>query len=192
MATQPTVIVLGGPNGAGKSTAADLLLPERIEFVNADEIAKTLPEYPSREADLKAGRLVLERLDELERLRTDFAVETTLAGRGLAARIVRLRAAGYRFRLIFIWSPSAEFSIQRVAARVRAGGHDIPEETIRRRYEAGLKNFFDLYRPLADKWDVYDATGATPRLIVGGIMGGETPIGDPDDWRRMQQGAGNG
>lgn len=187
MATPPQVIVIAGPNGAGKSTAAGWLLPKEMTFVNADEVAKILPGYPSRAADLEAGRIVLEQLDELERRRSDYAVETTLAGRSLAARVVRLRRAGYRFRLVFLWTLSAEFSRQRVAARVRAGGHDIPEETIRRRYGAGLRNFFALYQPIADKWEVYSSLQATAQLIAEGIMGGEARISDPDLWHRMRE-----
>jgi predicted ABC-type ATPase len=143
----PQVIVLAGPNGAGKSTAVAHLLPRGIEYVNADEIAKTLLNYPSKEADIAAGRLVLGRLDALQAARSDFSVERTLAGRSLAARIADQRRVGYHFRLIFLWTPNPEFSIRRVAARVRAGGHHIPEETIRRRYSAGIANFFGLYRP---------------------------------------------
>jgi predicted ABC-type ATPase len=185
----PQVVVIAGPNGAGKSTAAAYLLPEGMTFINADEIAKTLPGDPSPAADLHAGRLALERMDELERQRADFAVETTLASRSLASRIDRLRRSGYQFRLIFLWSPGADFSVQRVAARVRAGGHDIPEDTIRRRYRAGIKNFFELYQPQADKWAVYDTKQlGTPRLIAEGTIDLGAFILDPETWQRMWEG----
>lgn len=185
MPTSPQVIVLAGPNGAGKSTAAGMLLPEGMEFVNADEIAKALPGYPSRSTDLEAGRLVLERLDELERSRESFAVETTLAGRSLATRLVRLQQQGYFFRLVFLWSPSVEFSLQRVAHRVQLGGHDIPEETIRRRYASGIANFFGLYQPIADSWVAYHTTRGDPVLVAEGRMDEVSKIEDPDIWRRM-------
>jgi predicted ABC-type ATPase len=186
----PQVIVIAGPNGAGKSTAAAYLLPERMTFINADEIAKTLPGYPSPGADLHAGRLALERMDELERQRADFTVETTLATRSLASRIARLRRSGYEFRLLFLWSPSADFSVHRVAARVRAGGHDIPEETIRRRYGAGIKNFFELYQPLADMWAVYDTKQlGPPKLIAEGTIDLGEWIDDPETWRLMRESA---
>jgi len=189
LGSPPKVIVIAGPNGAGKSTAATHLLPVGMTYVNADEVAKTLPNYPSRGADLEAGRIVLEQLEDLELRRASFAVETTLAGRTLAPRIARLRQAGYRFRLIFLWSPSADLSVQRVASRVRAGGHDIPEATIRRRYEPGLRNFFSLYRPIADKWAVYDtARGGPPAIIAEGIIGGEVRIDDAAIWLRVQEG----
>lgn len=188
MTTTPQIIVLAGPNGAGKSTAAAHLLPERFTFVNADEVAKGLPGYPSRAVDLLAGRLVLERMDELEAARRDFAVETTLASRSLAARVVRLRRSGYRFHLLFLWVPDAAFSVERVAERVALGGHDIPEETIRRRYVAGIRNFFTLYRPLADEWGLYinTALGERPRMIAEGIMGQDVQVHEPHLWRLVQ------
>jgi predicted ABC-type ATPase len=185
------VIVLAGPNGAGKSTAAAHLVPASIEYVNADEIAKTLDTYPSREADVNAGRLVLSRLDDLEQTRTDFAVETTLAGLSLASRIMRLRDSGYFFHLVFLWTPSAEFSIARVASRVRAGGHSIPEATIRRRYVAGQINFFQRYRPLADKWEVFNSTLGLPTLVAEGTIESVQSVADEEVWAQLRSGGGN-
>jgi predicted ABC-type ATPase len=190
MATQPLVIVLGGPNGAGKSTAASVVLPAGINFLNADEVAKTLPGYPSPSVDLEAGRIVLTRMDELEFHRQDFAIETTLASRSLAARVGRLRSSGYLFRLIYIWSASAEFSVERVAQRVQAGGHDIPEDVIRRRYRASLRNLVALYLPLADLWDIHDNTGrAGPRLVAEKRRDGGETIHDPTLWESIREGA---
>ena len=143
----PQIVILAGPNGAGKSTAASTLLSQEITFLNADEIAKGLPLSSGR--DVQAGRLLLSRLDDLQAERRDIAIETTLASRTLAPRIERLQRVGYRFNLYFFWLPSPEMAIQRVALRVLSGGHDIPEPVIRRRYAAGLNNFFSLYQPLA-------------------------------------------
>ena len=125
-------------------------------------------------------------MDQHERRAESFAVETTLATRSLATRIGRLRRVGYRFRLVFIWSPSVDFSIGRVAARVRAGGHSIPEETIRRRYEAGLRNFRDLYRPMADCWDLFDNSRPEALTrIASGRLGSEIVIGDQSTWSEI-------
>jgi predicted ABC-type ATPase len=189
--TRPQVIVIAGPNGAGKSTAAAHLLPEGMTYVNADEVAKGLPRYPSREADIHAGRIVLNQMDELEQAGLDFAVETTLASRSLAARIARLRASGYWFRLIYIWLPSADLAVQRVAERVRRGGHHIPEETIRRRYEGGLRNFFSLYMPMADRWALYENTVPErhPTTIAEGRMGEKVRIAEPRLWQLVLQGS---
>jgi len=184
----PQIIVLAGPNGAGKSTAAVHLLPDEIAFINADEIAKTLDTYPSREADLRAGRLALTQLDRLEERRASLGVESTLAGLTLALRIVRLRGLGYRFRLIFLWTPNAEFSIRRVASRVEAGGHHVPDGAVRRRHRAGLVNFFGRYRPIADKWEVYNSTSPTPTLVAEGRLDEVPSIFDPELWARMREG----
>ncbi len=182
----PEVLVIAGPNGAGKSTCASKLLPEGLEYLNADEVAIGLPGYPSPSVDIQAGRIILARMDQHERRAESFAIETTLATRSLATRIGRLRRFGYRFRLLFIWSPSVDFSIGRVAARVRAGGHSIPEETIRRRYEAGLRNFRDLYQPMADSWDLFDNSRPEALMrIASGSLGSEIVIGDQSTWSKV-------
>jgi predicted ABC-type ATPase len=184
----PKIFILAGPNGSGKSTAAAHLLPERITFVNADEVAKTLPGYPSISVDIQAGRLVLERMDDLETKRISFALETTLSSRSLVPRIVRLRSFGYQFRLLFLYIPTADLAVGRVAARVLRGGHSIPEETIRRRYTAGIRNLFELYRPLADKWSAYDSTLiGPPRLLAEGKMNQEERVYDPGLWETLRE-----
>jgi predicted ABC-type ATPase len=186
--TSPEILVIDGPNGAGKSTCAMRYLPAGMAFLNADEVAKELPGYPSASVDIQAGRIILQQMDELEGRREGFAVETTLATRSLASRVIRLRSAGYRFHLVFIWSPSADFSVRRVASRVRAGGHHIPEETIRRRYSAGIKNFVRLYQPIADVWDVLDNTNPNgPLVIASGHLGDEPEIHDFDLWNQFRQ-----
>jgi predicted ABC-type ATPase len=145
------VFVIAGPNGSGKSTAAKRIVPPTATFLNADDIARE-----EGLTDIAAGRVFLQRIDELAAAHADIAIETTLASRTLANRIVRLKADGYRFKLAFMWLDSADLAINRVRERVLAGGHHVPEETIRRRYTAGLGNLFELYIPLADSWRVYD------------------------------------
>jgi predicted ABC-type ATPase len=186
MPDQPLIVVIGGPNGAGKSTAAAHLVPKKLEFLNADEIAKTLAGYPSRSAELAAGRRLLERLEELEALRTEFAVEATLASRSLATRIARLQKIGYRFRLVFVFVPDVRICIERVARRVRLGGHGVSEETIRRRYKAGIRNFLELYQPIAEKWAVYDTIEIKPpRLIAEGSTSDVSQVVNPAYWQMM-------
>jgi predicted ABC-type ATPase len=186
--TNPIVVVLSGPNGAGKSTAAVQILPMDLPFLNADEIAKTLPGYPSPAVDLQAARRVLEMLDSLEEKRASFSLETTLASRSLALRLVRLRTVGYVVRLTYLWTPSPEFSIRRVAERVRAGGHGIPEETICRRYHSGLRNLFSLYMPLSDHWEIYDNTDLfSLRKIAMGTMRNPIEILNPVIWNILTE-----
>jgi predicted ABC-type ATPase len=126
------------------------------EFVNADVIAQGLSGFDPLRAALLAGQVMLARLDELTARRATFAFETTLASRSFAPRLRKMTDSGYRFDLVFFWLRNADLAIQRVADRVKLGGHDVPEVVVRRRYAAGLSNFFRLYQPLATTWRVFD------------------------------------
>lgn len=154
----PKVVVLSGPNGAGESTAAPRLLHQSLridEFVNADVIARGLSGFAPERVAIRAGRIMLQRLDELAESRASFAFETTLSGRAYAPWLERLAASGYS-ELFYLWVSSPELASERVAERVRKAGHFIPDDTIRRRYFAGLSNLFELYLPLAAHWQVLD------------------------------------
>jgi predicted ABC-type ATPase len=165
----PNVIVFGGPNGAGKSTTAPGVLRGALsvrEFVNADVIARGLSEFNPDAVALTAGRIMLARIRELASERVSFAFETTLASRSFAPWIKSLLTTGYAFRLIYLWLPSPDIAVARVKARVSSGGHNVPEETIRRRYYGGMRNFFELYQPLATSWRWYNNADPTARRLV--------------------------
>ncbi len=167
----PKVIVLAGPNGAGKSTAAARVLRALGvgEFVNADVIAQGLSGFAPERVAMAAGRIMMQRLKELAAARASFAFETTLASRAFAPWLADLKAGGYQMHLVFLWLPGAEVAMDRVAERVRRGGHDVPEDTIRRRYRAGWANFCELYQPLADSWQVIDNSAVgKPRVMAAG------------------------
>ncbi len=168
----PKVVLLAGPNGAGKSTTAAQLLRGTLgvgEFVNADVIARGLSSFNTDEVSMAAGRVMLARLHELAAAERSFAFETTLASRSFAPWIGALKERGYAFLLVFLWLPHAEGAAARVAERVCMGGHSVSPETIRRRFDRGLTNFFGLYRPLATRWWMYDNSVASgPRLIAAG------------------------
>ncbi len=187
--TTPELVVLAGPNGAGKSTLAPWLLRDGWgikEFVNADEIAKGLSGFQPETVALQAGRLMWERLEELAVSRKSFAFETTLASRTYAPWIVKRKAEGYQTRLVFIWLPSAEMAIRRVTDRVRVGGHHIPDDVIRRRYAGGLRNLFELYLPLIDRWQVLDGTEpADLRLVASGGAGRSPRVLDQKTWSHI-------
>lgn len=189
MSKAPQVVVLAGPNGAGKSTSAPAVLAGLLkvkEFVNADEIAKGLSGFSPESAALAAGKVMLERLHELSAAKRDFAFETTLASRSYAAMIRDWRAQGYRCQVCFFWLPSAGMAIHRVQQRVKTGGHDIDRATIMRRYSAGLKNFFALYRPLADHWRMYDnSSDQGPRLIAEGRSTAAINVADKGIWASL-------
>ena len=165
----PTAYLIAGPNGAGKTTFATEFLPGFVgcrEFVNADLIAAGLAPFAPETQAIRAARLVLTRIKELTAARQDFAVETTLAGRNYVRAIADWKDAGYQVVLIFLWLPTAETAVARVANRVSQGGHGIPAPVIRRRFEAGLCNFFRLYSPLVDSWQLYDGSSRVPSCIA--------------------------
>jgi predicted ABC-type ATPase len=188
----PSVVVLAGPNGAGKTTSAPRLLKGSLgvsEFVNTDVIAQGLSAFAPDAAVLAATEVMMRRIRKLATQRVSFAFETTLASRSLAPWLRGLIADGYRFRLVFLWLPSADMAVQRVTCRVRMGGHDVPEETIRRRYDRCLRNFFRLYRLLAKTWRIYDnSRGRRPKLIASGYSGRTTRVVDQRAWDALREG----
>ena len=188
----PHVIIIAGPNGAGKSTTAPAVLQGALgvtEFVNADTIAAGLSAFNPEKAAFHAGRVMLERLQQLADNGENFAFETTLASKTFAHWLKTLKLKGYTFHLIYLWLPSPEFAVARVAERVKMGGHNVPEETIRRRYHAGLKNFFNLYQPLADTWRMYDNSAPDdPRLLSYGEHSKVKGVHDVSIWDALTRG----
>jgi predicted ABC-type ATPase len=184
------LVVLAGPNGAGKSTSAPLILRDTLginDFVNADVIAQGLSAFEPERVALSAGRIMLARLHELGRQRASFAFETTLASRSFAPWIERLIADGYQFHLVFLWLPQPEIAIARVAERVRHGGHHVPEETIRRRYDAGLSNFFRLYQPMTTSWQFCDNSSVSgPDPIASGLGRSTVAVTREETWQEIQ------
>ena len=183
-------MILAGPNGAGKSTAAPELLQGELavnEFVNADVIARGLSAFDPDRAAIAAGRIMLARLDELARQRESFAFETTLASRSLAPWLTDLRASGYAVHLFFLWLSSPDLAVQRVADRVRSGGHDVPADTIRRRYRAGIRNLFSLYQPIVTTWAVHNCSGLKSQLVAEGLESATLKVYDRDVWAVVQR-----
>lgn len=182
--------MLAGPNGAGKTTVAPALLQGALrvsEFVNADIIAQGLSVFNPQKTAFQAGRLMLKRLQQLAAERVDFAFETTLASRSFAPWIRELCKQGYLFHLLFLWTPNPEFCIKRVKDRVSMGGHDVPAEVIHRRYEAGLRNFFNLYSPLASSWYFYNnANSAKHTLIAECQINQNIVIHDSNNWHNIE------
>ena len=182
----PPIRAIIGPNGAGKSTAALRILHQHAgidDFVNADAIAAGLSAFRPEGVALEAGRIMLSRLRDLAAARRSFAFETTLGSRTFAPWLSGLIADGYRFHLVFLWLPSAEMAVQRVARRVQLGGHSVPPDDIRRRYERGLNNLFELYMPLAHRWTILNtAPDGDPTLIAAGSGNRPDRIADAQTW----------
>jgi predicted ABC-type ATPase len=184
----PTVFVIAGPNGAGKTTFATDFLPDFVacrEFVNADLIAAGLSPFAPETQAMRAGRLLLARVRELAEARRDFGFETTLAGRSHVNLISGLKRSGYEVVMFFLWLPSPEMAMTRVANRVRQGGHDVPEAIIRRRFDSGLRNFFRLYAPLANSWHLYDGSRLPPAPIAV-CAGGTVEASQPERFRMIK------
>lgn len=161
--------VIAGCNGAGKTTASYTILPEILEckeFVNADEIARGLSPFQPEKAGIQAGRLMLERIKSLIGRGQDFAFETTLSTKSYKNLIQDAKNDNYSITLIFFWLSSQELAVKRVETRVKEGGHNIPEKVIRRRYENGLRNFFDIFKSIVDDWMFIDNSGAPYELIA--------------------------
>jgi predicted ABC-type ATPase len=188
---RPLVIVIAGPNGAGKSTTAPSLLRDALqvsEFVNADAIAGGLSAFRPDSVAIPAGRAMLERMQHLAEAKANFAFETTLASRSFAPWLARLKRRGYHVHVLFLWLESADLAVDRVAARVRVGGHDVPEETVRRRYERGLRNFFRLYLPLVDSWQMFDNSRAgRPRLVASEREDHVQEVANASLWRKISE-----
>ncbi len=186
---QPTVVVIAGPNGAGKSTAAPYLLKQALgilEFVNADQIAAGLSAYAPETVAFEAGRIMLQRLRTLAAAQVSFAFESTLSSRTFALFLARCKAQGYKVHIFYVALPSAELAIQRVALRVKLGGHNIPPDDITRRFQRSLHNLFELYLPLADHWSVLNNASGTLASIAHGTAR-RTFIEDPDKWLNLKQ-----
>ena len=171
--------IIGGCNGAGKTTASYTVLPEILdcrEFVNADEIAHGLSPFNPENVSIEAGRLMLKRIDELLEKDITFSIETTLATKSYINLVRRAHTKGYSVNLLFFWLRSPELAIQRVAERVKNGGHNIPTDIIERRYSAGICNLFNLYMPEIDYWSIYDNSANPRKQIACGGKDKETII----------------
>jgi predicted ABC-type ATPase len=186
----PRCIVLGGVNGSGKTTSSRTILADTLKvmtFVNADVIAQGIAGFDPDSANVRASRIMLERLHELAEQRADFAFETTLAARTTAEWLRALRDSGYMVNLQYFWLASADLAVARVAHRVRRGGHNVAEATIRRRYRHSVQNFFQLYRPVSSTWHVYDNSAMIlPQEVAYGDAETETIINQAA-WDQMKK-----
>lgn len=184
----PRLYILSGCNGAGKTTASYTLLPELLEcneFVNSDEFAKSLSPFDPSLVSLKASRYMLMKIKYLLSKRADFVIETTLATRSLTKIINEAHDLGYEVTLLYFWLNSVELAIKRVKNRVENGGHNIPEDVIRRRYVTGVKYFFDIYAPMCDRWVLAD-NSRSPFVVIAEGTKDSIQIKDDDKYATIR------
>lgn len=181
--------IIAGCNGAGKTTASYTILPEILdckEYVNADEIAKGLSPFRPEKASIQAGKLMLTRIKNLISEGENFAFETTLSTRSYSQLIKQAKEKGFEVYLLFFWLHSSQLAVERVRVRVLEGGHNIPNDVILRRYENGLKNFFNLYLPIVDQWFLIDNSGE-PYEVIAENLEGELNVYDRGTWNKLKQ-----
>ncbi len=181
--------IIAGCNGAGKTTASYTILPEIInckEFVNADEIAKGLSPFQPEKVSFEAGRIMLDRINELLEENESFAFETTLSTRSYRNKILRAKEQGYTVTLLFFWLNNIELAKERVKTRVKEGGHNIPKEVIERRYLNGIKNLFEIYLEIVDGTLVFDNSRGKHELIAQKIEGEEITIFDLEKFNQFK------
>jgi predicted ABC-type ATPase len=184
----PNLYIIAGCNGAGKTTASYTILPEILdcrEFVNADNIAAGLSPFNPENLAIQAGKIMLRRIRELLNDGVDFAFETTLATRSYVSLIKMAHQLGYHVTLLFFWLDDPQTAYNRVAKRVREGGHNIPKDVIKRRYFGGVKNLLNLYMPICDKWFVMNNVGISATIIAQGGTNLEQTIINRDIWESI-------
>ena len=177
----PNLYIISGCNGSGKTTASYTVLPEMLgctQFVNSDEFAKSFSPFNPADASISAGRFMLLKIRYLLGRKEDFSIETTLATRSLMRTIEEAKENGYQVTLLYFWINSPDLAVKRVRDRVAAGGHSIPEHVIRRRYDMGLRYFFNDYMPVSDRWILVDNSQVPFTMIAEGDHR-QTTIQDP-------------
>jgi len=185
----PQVVIVAGPNGAGKSTAAPDVLQGALavdHFVDADQIAAGLSGFAPETAALKAGRIMLERIEELASQRKSFAFESTLAGQGLARRIDRWLARGFAVHISYLWLDDPDLAVRRVKQRARSGGHDVPERVIRRRFWRSIRNFDHIYSARVTSWRLYDGSVPSAPRIAFRREGEQVVVLQEERWQQYR------
>jgi len=185
----PNLYIISGCNGAGKTTASFTVLPEMLdcrEFVNADEIAKGLSPFQPESVSFQAGRIMIESIDELLNSGVDFGFETTLTTLSYLNTIKVAKEKGYSVTLLFFWLNNVDLAIERVKTRVIEGGHNIPEETIRRRYFRGIYNLTNKFTSLCDYWIVINNSSRPFTFVAEGLGVNEMRVHDEMIWQQIK------
>ena len=187
---EKNVYIIAGCNGAGKTTASFTILPEIIhckEFVNADEIARGLSPFQPEKVAIEAGRIMLDRIDDLFSNNESFAFETTLSTKSYKNKIIEAKQNNYTVTLLFFWLKNVELAKERVKIRVSEGGHNIEPDIIERRYIKGIINFFDIYLPIVDGALVFDNSFGKPELLASKIIDEQLRIIEENKFNELKR-----
>ncbi|AJH15471.1 zeta toxin family protein [Myroides profundi] len=187
---EKNLYIIAGCNGAGKTTASFTILPKILdckEFVNADEIAKGLSPFQPEKVAFEAGRIMLNRINELFKDNEDFSFETTLATKSYKQKILYAKENGYNVTLLFFWLKDFQLAKERVKERVKEGGHNIPVDVIERRYINGIINLFDIYLDIVDECLIFDNSEGNHLLIAEKHIRELISIHNPDKFNALKQ-----
>jgi predicted ABC-type ATPase len=185
---QNRIFMIAGPNGAGKTTTALALQPDLLriyECINADEIARGLAPLHPQSVAITAGKLMVQRLRDLLNAKKNFAFETTAAGTNYVKYLQNARQIGYEINLMYLWLSSPDLAVKRVEHRVTEGGHHVPEEVVRRRFKAGLKNIIHHYLPLAHTALILDNSAEQQRIIARKSIDDGLEIEEKTVWQEI-------
>ena len=186
---EKNLYIIAGCNGAGKTTASFTILPDILEckeFVNADEIARGLSPFQPDKVSFEAGRIMLNRIDELFRENQSFAFETTLATKSYKSKIIEAKKNGYEVTMLFFWLNNIDLAIERVATRVQEGGHNIQTDVIIRRYKRGICNLFDIYMQIVDEYMIIDNSNGKREYIAIKQKLNDLIINDESKYERIR------
>lgn len=188
------ITMVAGPNGAGKTTVASTLIVDfkglYEDFLNADEIAKGLSPLHPEGVNFEAGKLMIKRFHACVRENKSFIFESTAAGSNYGEHLKNAKNMGYEINLLFLWLLNPNQAVKRVALRVRQGGHNIPEDTIVRRYYRGLENLIKIYLPISDTALILD--NSEPESGIRKTIARKEPgigllVEDEEIWERIHR-----
>lgn len=166
--SSPHIILIGGGNGSGKTTIAMQLQEDTgVKYLGSDAIAAQLDPAEYHNIETQAARVFSTEFKAIIKTQASVIVESTLSGLTLKNHLIYAKKHGYRITIIYVFISSVELSLLRIATRVHAGGHDVPEAYVRRRFPRSRKNFWEVYRPLADHWELIYNSPNEDRFMAG-------------------------
>lgn len=172
MPDKPHLLIVGGPNGCGKTTVAmQYATAADIPYIGADAIAASLSPDDPASARVEAGRRFIGSVAEAIASNESCVVESTLSGRSFRKHMLVASREGFEITVVFVFVDSFDVCVARVTERVRKGGHDVPEADIRRRYNRSIRNFWTVYRDIADSWVVLYNGGSQIQDVSVGSRG---------------------